>query len=1036
MDHKIVQRRYRLLAWIFVLACVAAAIVFCTPRVYAEQGTAEARTPADLWATDGSMTLEANVDLPDRLLSGYENHNGIYEYVSADDLAAWQKNGVRVTVTNENDTLEYKNIIDLNTVTKNVPIIEIMPVSSNPIYSFDFSSMEITLTDADNPDNWFSVLWSTYELAEINESNLFACTSDVSVYTSTGVHKGLQYGWNPDSALDFTTWGSGQIWSKNGGGFTQLYSPFHNSTFPQSAPAGTKIADMRVLPLSFSFDTEDELNKSVWTMKNTFDRYIVLPLGRANIEYCPAWTESGEANKDTELRKTETIMGHGKEFKGFTHNRIKLSLKIGGLTKDSASFYILNVAGRGMNGDTIVNTEDPSYVSTIRSVDEDKTGSTKAEPPVANVGMEYPFYDGVEFYDFYDGVLPYSVYVKEPCATAFGATPVEKFIPQKEGYYTLKYAAKNSANHEIYKEYTVYAQYAVDDIVINLDLPTDLTFGLGETVPVQSWVTGYSGGSGTLETQTVVTRLADGKQIPLENGAFIPMLTGSYAVTYSATDFLHRNAAKTVVLTAVSENMPVLASELHMYEKLVSGEPVQLPDLAAYDYDTSPGLRLNAVTEIEVSGTGAKADVTEKLTGRIFTPTIEKFGNEIKIVYKTYCGSNRAVSIEHEFTVALIEPDYIWEYFIAGDNVQIGYNTEAEQNEQNNQMKSYVSFKSNIAQAEASMQFINPLPAENFDIQFGVAKADYTTTGDFTALLLRLHDYDDYAKCYEVRVEYKDDKETYVYYGDADPAVISGALNGKSMLQLGVRDGKLVDYGKNVLFDFGENAFPSKRLWAEIIMEDAQPNAEIRLGKIGTQVLRVSYNAEHQMRKFAYTVAPLIEADNFNDAYTLGETFTVPHAKAYDMFTLYVDVTYTLRDPDGNVLAANRSVNGNDTYVLNKYGRYLFTLTATNTNGIQRTLQRSLNVFDRTAPIIVYTGATEMSVKVGEAVTFEPIVVYDSVDENASYRLFVIEKNQAYKNITDSRTYMFHAAGVYKVRYIAYDASDNITVKEITVTVK
>lgn len=1003
---------------IVALLCALAATVICAPpsltvicappRLNAEESTA--LSPADLWRVGNGVTVQANENLPEHMVNGYENHGiGGYKRVTADDLGEERTNGVLFTVTDENATIEFANTIDMSGITKDDSIIEIMPVSSNPIYSLDFTDLRVRLTDADDPTNWFAVHWSAGDIGDFDISNLFACVSSLLVETSTGVNTAFQYGWVPGTPLDQTSWG-GPIWHQWGFGFTSLYSPFHNSTYPAGDRGELKIGDMRALPCSFSFDVE---SKYVWITRYDFERLVALPIGTEEITYVPAFkkNDKGEiVGNDGTDPVTETIMGYGKAFKGFKHNRVKLSIQISGMQKDSVQFYVTNVAGRPMNGETVTDTEAPSVFSPLDDSDL----------PKADVGMVYPFYDEVEFYDFFDGVLPYDVYVKEPDAADFSADPVTDYVPQKEGEYVFRYKASNKSGNEKHKDYNVFAQYAADEIKINVAGVTKI-YCAGEKVPVSS--VEFLGGSGKLETAVSVTRLSDGKKIAVENGAFVPTLSGEYAITYSAVDFLGREAHKTVIVTVSNTVKPVYASEIKMYEKLVSGERVKLPTVTAYDYHTLKGQKIDAITEIEVSGKEDFAGVKETLTDGIFKPTIEKFGEEIEIVYRTYCGTDKGTANELKFDVDLIRPDYVWDYFITDGNTTIGYNSADDE-------ENFVSFSA-TADGAASVEFINSLPADGFTVQFGTTAENAEKFDSFT---VSLNDYDDYSIGYEIKVERKDEKETFVVYGD-ERVAMSGVFGGEGILQLSVRDGRLIDYGGNVLFDFGRDAFPSGRLWVALKLENAKAGATMRLQTLGSQVLRAAYRGG-ELQKFAYTVAPSIRVADFDNSVDYGNTFVVPEVKAYDMFTSYVETVYSLVDPDGNVLASEKPANGADSYKFDKYGEYTLTFTAQNGNGRKRIIPYTLYVFDRTAPLIKYGGKDSYEVKAGETVTFTAAEIFDTVDENPSYWLFVVEKDMSYVNITATHKYVFDRLGVYAVKYVAYDASDNTSVKEIRVTVK
>lgn len=170
-----------------------------------------------------------------------------------------------------------------------------------------------------------------------------------------------------------------------------------------------------------------------------------------------------------------------------------------------------------------------------------------------------------------------------------------------------------------------------------------------------------------MKKEVTVTRLSDGREIEIENGAFVPMLAGEYIVTYAATDYIGRTAGKTVILEIGENDAPVYTGEFKMFKKLASGERVKLPMPKAYDYTTLPGQKLNAVTEITVTGQGDKSNVSETLTDGIFTPTIEKFGNKITVTYNTYLSGKPAekAPVQKSYEVELIQPEYMWDYFIA-----------------------------------------------------------------------------------------------------------------------------------------------------------------------------------------------------------------------------------------------------------------------------------------------------------------------------------------------------------------------------------
>ena len=363
----------------------------------------------------------------------------------------------------------------------------------------------------------------------------------------------------------------------------------------------------------------------------------------------------------------------------------------------------------------------------------------------------------------------------------------------------------------------------------------------------------------------------------------------------------------------------------------------------------------------------------------------------------------------------------MWDYFIAGDNTQMGHN-------ENGESERYISFKAQTA-GDASVEFMNSLPASDCTVRFGAPNKD-----NFKSLVIKLTDYENLSETYELQVRNKDEQQSYVDYNGAQYAM-SGVFGTNSIMQLHLVSGTVFDYMGNVVCVIGENAFPSGRLWLEITLKGAEQNAEIHLQTVGIQnMLGASYNRNGELQKFEYSVKPFIEVPDYNNEITYGDVFKIPDVKAYDMYTLYVETTYTLYDPEGELVGTG-TVGGSDAYALEKYGEYTLVFGAENGAFGVSTVTESVFVFDRTAPIIVYKGDTTISAKAGKEITFNEIVVYDSVDEDPHYYVFVIERG-IYKNITAERKFTFTNKGDYTVRYIAADASDNTSVFDVKVTVK
>ena len=95
--------------------------------------------------------------------------------------------------------------------------------------------------------------------------------------------------------------------------------------------------------------------------------------------------------------------------------------------------------------------------------------------------------------------------------------------------------------------------------------------------------------------------------------------------------------------------------------------------------------------------------------------------------------------------------------------------------------------------------------------------------------------------------------------------------------------------------------------------------------------------------------------------------------------------------------------------------------------------QSTIYVTDFESPVIKVSGI-KSSVKAGEEITLPVAEITDNetaADQITSY-VYVIKGNNRKSLI--GGTYKFTEAGEYKIRYVAYDAHQNYTVVEFTVT--
>lgn len=940
--------------------------------------TQTAASPSSLWNQANGVTVSDNGDIPTWAKNGWRVHKADWisvsdEYITEEDLPESRKKGVKVVSTSETSRLEYKNVINIDGFTKDDTIVEFVPITSFRVSSADFTGMKIWITDADDESNWICVNMYAVDAQ-------FGGATRIEAETSTGIDAAYRWGTYHDRATVATFYE---------GGRRDFYNAAYSSYYDKLNDGGrNSLYDMIYEPFSVHYDVED---KSVWVSDYTY------------------------GGKKCLLDLDDTEYAHVNEnnaFGGFTSNRVKIALQTYNIV-DTAQYVVLNVANNPMNGTAVVDTTMPEYLETLPD----------GGIPTASVGKAYKTFD-LEFYDFYDGTVAPEIYVKEESESSFGE-PIQgnAFVPETQGRYTLRYVATDKAGNSRIVDYPIFAQYALPPIELAFQSELNAEYLVGEKIVFP--VTTASGGSGPLTVETKVVRLSDGAEITHNGKEFIPYVASEYAVTYIAKDYVGNVYTESMTCTVLSQQKPVYTNELTMYKKFVSGIPVQLPEAEIYDYDSVPGQRIKAITEVVVSS-AEDASVKEVVENYVFTPTIEKFGSKVNVTYISRC-EEYPNKIEKSFSVDLIEAKNSWDYLWNNTDSQVTGNTQYERGK-------FASVTATKA-GNVSVGFINPLQAENFAFQFDSEKDKDL----FDSIRLELVDFIDSSVRLEVTIQkdQADPSKTYVIY-NGTKMQMTGAFGQDAQLVLTYADGKLTDYANEVVANFdGFAGFPSGRVWASVSMVNAKVGACLKIMRLGNHSLFANYSANQDppLKEFKDTVTPTIVLSKpVPSDVKINTQVVLPTAVAYDACTPYMQTTLTLIDPTGKVLLQNVDASKEFEFVADVYGDYTVTYTAKDANN-RKNATYTLSVFDLTKPVIVYHGADKLYCRAGESLTFDSIEVYDAVDENLTVCLFVIAPNSIMKTLGEDRTFTFTKSGRYTLRYYVYDSNYNFEMLDVEIIV-
>ena len=964
----------RILLIAFLLTAIAFTSVFSVMTKNTVADDVQSVSPKSLFTVGNGITIQEDYDLPSYMTNGYVLYSDKEgQLVDRSYFSEGEVNGIKVTSKSEVNKVEYNNVINVDGFTKDDVLFEFAPLSSFRVATADFEGMKVWVTDADDETNWFCVdFWAV--------DAQFGGATRMCVTLSNGASAAYRWGAYHDT-----------ISTLYEGARRDFYSAFY-STAVNNGLGINCLYDAVYRPISIRYDQAD---KSVWITNIYEDDYKCI----------------------LDLDHTEAV-GVGKEFKGFTNNRVKIAFQSYDISS-SAEYAILNVGNNTFNGTSVVDNTKPEYIDWLPN----------GEIPTAAIGKAYPLFD-CEFYDNYCGVLPYDVFVKNPSSQGFNRLEGE-FIPQETGVYTLRFCSKDLFNNETVIDYNVFAQYGISPIEIVLSNDSQTEFSVGDKIYLPK-IESLSGGTGPLKSQHKIERLSDGVEISTIGDYFIPYIEGEYLLTFTVTDYVLNSITKSIKYTVNANNLPVYSSDLNIHKKFVDGVKVLLPEIQIYDYSSSIGQRLMAKTTVTASSV-TDPTVVETINDYKFTPSKEKFGSQVKITYSSICENYPDNVLVKEFIIPIIEPEYIWDYIWYDDTLTLSYNQATENNNK------YTSLTATTS-GNFSAGFISPLMADEFLFQFNVDEG----RDRFDYLLIELTDFIDANKKLEIKVEKYNTSYTYVSYNGVKKLMTGGfgAVNARMVLIY--KGNTLVDNLGNVVANFDDfEGFTSGQLWFKVTMVNATTNASLKIVKLSTQTISATYR-QQKLQKFNDTVAPSIVVDNsIKPDAKIFEQIVIPTASAYNACSPYIEtfVSVTFVPVGGDVLEdkvtvlSKQSAKVAHLLVLEKYGVYTITYEAKNTANKTKTLSYDVYVNDLTKPIIYYEGETEITTNVGKTINFARAKVFDSVDKKPTLKVFMYSPDGKTTTLADSLKYKFTQKGLYVLRYYVYDSNFNMASLDVRIKV-
>ncbi len=301
-------------------------------------------------------------------------------------------NGVRISTNNETAYVRYKNIIDLNSISKEQNIIRVLPLSTED-YTLT-GEIHVRLIDI-------------YD--ENNTVEYFAYPMYYPYYPG-----------KPDWSHCYVNY-DGRTLARNNDGDNKVRNNYGST-----------------IPVHFSGQMLDGTMRSgvEWIeLQVDYPERQFLCLGYAfnPTQYCILDTDDS------------TQVGLGKEWKGFTTGEVYMEIYFVGEGENSA-ILISEIAGQSLSGNEIKDTTEPYIL-----IDKyDKVA------PNGSVGIRYQVPSIHSLLDLVDGVLDEStltVTINRRKVLGYYADPIVlkddlSFIPDEEGEYTITYSIKDKTGNE------------------------------------------------------------------------------------------------------------------------------------------------------------------------------------------------------------------------------------------------------------------------------------------------------------------------------------------------------------------------------------------------------------------------------------------------------------------------------------------------------------------------------------------------------------------------------------------------------------
>ncbi len=703
----------------------------------------------------------------------------------------------------------------------------------------------------------------------------------------------------------------------------------------------------------------------------------------------------------TDLDNTDIYGDKG--YGGFTTGEVYLTVKAEGYRNGAthANFELAEIAGAALENKQFYVDEN-APIATIDKYDGD----------VVYVAKNQPFEAFKANYADVNGV-------KESKITAYYgygtdmATEVSvvdgKFIPTREGMYTLVYTAKDIFGVESKTLARVYCVECTDGKAVQFSVEKLTSVAAGSTValPVP---TVDSINKGEFYKAHYVHK-ASGDITEIEGENFVPVRLGAHELVYTYGDAYLQYTYSYEFTVSSSNN--VVFGEIVSPKYLIKGFKYTLEDVIATTFSGEKEEDSATTVYAAVDGGGYSATAIDS-KGYLVTAN-----ESVRFKFVKYGESVESEAIP-VINVKSGEDLAVEKYFV-GDFTKTSHVTSG------------VLLRANAVSGDASVEFANDLTFSNFVFAFDIP----AEAAGFNGLKLTFTDYYDRTNVKEVLLE-KNGSGVKLSSGDSFVEMDKGFVNGSFRLQ--TSRGKLFDGTDGVTFT---NDFTFERVFLKVTLLGIDGVAGINVGEINGQSL-AGVTADD--------FAPAVLFSNPDTGYAkMGTTAIVHKAVGADVLCPYyvANLRVNVKGPDGKfVYAKDGTLLSGESLAdkayeidLNAYGRYSITYSYEDQAGNLTKVIDFYNAVDDAAPTISLTdvaAGSTVQASLYQPMTAASYAVSDNVSKENQIKVWILVESPAHECVYLKGTTAFTVdkLGVWTVKYLCVDLAGNYSIAEYYIEVK